>query len=141
MEFKDRLKQLRHENKMTQSKLAEKLDYGYTAIANYESGKNQPSIGVLIKIASIFQVSLDYLLGVTDIRKPLTENTESAEYMEFFQYFSMLSADGKKELTLYTQWLLDKQTFTKIDFPGSTARHRRSSPLIASQEQEEYKLK
>ena len=43
-EFKDRLKMLRKEKKLTQVKLGEMLNYGYTAIANYESGRNQPSI-------------------------------------------------------------------------------------------------
>ena len=37
MEFKDRLKALRKEKKLTQVKLGEMLNYGYTAIANYES--------------------------------------------------------------------------------------------------------
>ena len=59
-EFKDRLKMLRKEKKLTQVKLGEMLNYGYTAIANYESGRNQPSIPDLKKIASIFDVSLDY---------------------------------------------------------------------------------
>ena len=44
MEFKDRLKMLRKERRLTQVKLGEMLNYGYTAIANYESGRNQPSI-------------------------------------------------------------------------------------------------
>ena len=50
-EFKDRLKMLRKEKKLTQVKLGEMLNYGYTAIANYESGRNQPSIPDLKKIA------------------------------------------------------------------------------------------
>ena len=48
-EFKDRLKMLRKEKKLTQVKLGEMLNYGYTAIANYESGRNQPSIPDLKK--------------------------------------------------------------------------------------------
>lgn len=70
VEFKDRLKSLRKEKKMTQANLAKYLNYGYTAIANYESGRNQPSIYGLIKMAEIFDVSLDYLLGISDIREP-----------------------------------------------------------------------
>ncbi len=50
MEFKDRLKALRKEKKLTQVKLGEMLNYGYTAIANYESGRNQPSISDLKKL-------------------------------------------------------------------------------------------
>lgn len=64
MEFKTRLKELRKARHMTQSELGKHLCYGYTAIANYESGKNQPSIQVLIKLSELFDVSVDYLLGV-----------------------------------------------------------------------------
>ena len=59
MEFKDRLKMLRKERRLTQVKLGEMLNYGYTAIANYESGRNQPSIPDLKKIAAIFNMKPD----------------------------------------------------------------------------------
>lgn len=39
------------------------MGYGYTAVANYESGRNEPSIDDLIKIADFFQVSMDVLVG------------------------------------------------------------------------------
>ena len=44
MQFKDRLRMLRKEKKMTQMRLGNLLNYGYTAIANYESGRNNPCI-------------------------------------------------------------------------------------------------
>lgn len=67
-EFKSRLRQLRNEARLTQAQLAKELNYGYTAIANYESGRNQPSIEGLIKLSQVFHVSVDYLLGTTDSR-------------------------------------------------------------------------
>ncbi|MEY8321291.1 helix-turn-helix transcriptional regulator [Lachnospiraceae bacterium 46-61] len=68
MDFKTRLKELRKERKITQAKLASKLNYGYTAIANYESGKNQPNISDLMKLANFLQVSVDYLIGNSNVR-------------------------------------------------------------------------
>ncbi|NLK38546.1 MAG: helix-turn-helix transcriptional regulator [Epulopiscium sp.] len=68
-EFKNRLRQLRNEAHLTQAQLAKELNYGYTAIANYESGRNQPSIEGLIKLSQVFHVSVDYLLGTTDSRQ------------------------------------------------------------------------
>ena len=73
LEFKERLKSLRKERKLTQSALGSILNYGYTAISNYESGRNEPSITDLKKIAEFFDVSMDYLLCVNDIRNPYVE--------------------------------------------------------------------
>ena len=71
MEFRERLKFLRENyyvngKKLTQTQLANILGYGYTAISNYESGRNEPSINDLKKIADFFIVSLDYLLCTTN---------------------------------------------------------------------------
>ena len=64
LESPKRLKELRKEKKITQVKLASKLHYGYTAIANYESGRNQPNIRDLTKLANTLNVSIDYLVGI-----------------------------------------------------------------------------
>ena len=66
LELKDRLKELRKENHLTQEKLGQMIGYGYTAIANYESGRNNPSIRDLKRLADIFDVSLDYLTGYSN---------------------------------------------------------------------------
>lgn len=70
MEFKKRLRQIRHERKITQGELGELLGFGYTAIANYESGRNEPSIYCLKRLATILGVSIDYLVGFSDIPNP-----------------------------------------------------------------------
>lgn len=64
--FSSRLRLLRKNRNINQTRLAEMLGYGYTAIANYESGRNEPSLGDLCRIADYFDVSTDYLLGRTD---------------------------------------------------------------------------
>lgn len=69
MEFKDRLRSLRKENKMTQTELGKKLNYGYTAISNYESGRNEPSIRDIIALANLFKVTVDYLIGRSDVNR------------------------------------------------------------------------
>ena len=75
LEFKDRLKHLRKEKNLTQIELASLLHYGYTAIANYENGRNQPRISDLVRLANIFGVSLDYLVGVSDVKHYMTQDT------------------------------------------------------------------
>lgn len=134
MEFKDRLRALRQENKMTQSKLAEKLDYGYTAIANYESGKNQPSISILIQISKIFGVSLDYLLGVSNIRYPYPTDNDPSFLLEIQKYYPILSTQSKEELLEYAQWLIHRQEIS------DTERKRKGPTLVAAQKTAPYHM-
>ena len=61
--FGKKLKELRKAKKITQKKLSEVLGYGYTAIANYESGRNEPSLQDLVRLADFLDVSVDELLG------------------------------------------------------------------------------
>ena len=67
--FAKRLKELRLEKGLTQTEVGEYLGYGYTAIANYESGRNRPSYEDLIKLCVLFHVSADYLIGYSDTRE------------------------------------------------------------------------
>ena len=62
--FGKRLKMLRKESRMTQDELARKLNVTKSIISNYEIGDRTPSTHILIKLAYIFNVSTDYLLGV-----------------------------------------------------------------------------
>lgn len=70
--FPTRLRYLRQKNGLSQKMLAEKLHYGYTAISNYESGRNQPGLRELIMLAKVFDVSVDFLVG-NDRDKTLSE--------------------------------------------------------------------
>lgn len=65
--FAQRLKDLRKSRPgLTQAKLAEILDVSQQAVGLWERGKNMPSHELVFKIASFFNVSVDYLLGRTD---------------------------------------------------------------------------
>lgn len=57
-----KIKALRNNSKFTQAELAERLGVTKSSIASYENDSRQPSYEVLIKIARIFNVSIDYLL-------------------------------------------------------------------------------
>ena len=63
-DFAKNLKRFRKQKGYSQQKLAKALDYGYTAIANYESGRNEPSLDALVILAYTLDVSVDELLGV-----------------------------------------------------------------------------
>lgn len=65
------LRLLREEKGYSQQKLAEMINVSQQAIFKYEKTDNEPDISTLICLAKIFGVSVDYLIGNTDIREPL----------------------------------------------------------------------
>ena len=68
-----KIKTLRISQKITQNEFAERLGVTKSAISSYENGSRLPSYDILIKIARIFKVSTDYLLGCTE-DKTITVN-------------------------------------------------------------------
>ena len=61
--FKDMLKYLRNRDKLSQSKLAEKLGVAKSTISMYEVGKREPDFETLEAIADLFNVDMNFLLG------------------------------------------------------------------------------
>lgn len=74
-----RLAQLRHEHNMSQEEMAVYLDISQQTVSKYENGKIEPDMSVLKKLANLFDVSIDYLMGYSDIRKPDLFVGEEAE--------------------------------------------------------------
>ena len=64
----EKLKSLRIEKNLTQKQVADRIGLAISAVSSYESGTRYPSYDVLVKLARIFHVSTDYLLGMTDKR-------------------------------------------------------------------------
>lgn len=65
-EFSNRLKELRHEKKLSMKQLAQAIKTTDGAISNWENDVNEPKISYLIRLAIFFGVSADYLLGLED---------------------------------------------------------------------------
>lgn len=65
-----RIKSLRKESSHTQQQLAEKLGIKNQTVSCYESGEREPSYEIILKLADYFNVSVDYLLGRTDVKTP-----------------------------------------------------------------------
>ena len=70
----ERLYDLRKEAGLTQDQLAEILKINKHSVSSYERDKCEPPDSIKIHIAEYFNVSVDYLLGVTDNPSPLTTN-------------------------------------------------------------------
>lgn len=61
------MKEQREELALTQRELAEKLGMNAVTYLHYEKGQREPPLSVLADMAKFFGVSVDYLLGLTDI--------------------------------------------------------------------------
>lgn len=68
----NRIKQLRIENELLQSDLAQMLNVGQGTISNWENGRTEPDQDSLKTIAQRFDVSIDYILGNSDVKKDPT---------------------------------------------------------------------
>ncbi|MGN8832642.1 helix-turn-helix domain-containing protein [Selenomonas montiformis] len=66
MSFSETLKRLRLEKGLTQGDLAKYSGLKQSSIAMYETGKRNPKIDVLERLADFFNVDIDYLIGKTD---------------------------------------------------------------------------
>lgn len=64
--FGQRIKELRQERGLTQIQLAELLFTTQSTIGKYEREELQPNIEVLKKLCKVFEVSSDYILGLSD---------------------------------------------------------------------------
>jgi len=64
--FGEKLKELRVEKEYSQSKLAQKLNVSKQNISDWENGKSETSFEMLVRIAKLFDVTTDFLLGLED---------------------------------------------------------------------------
>lgn len=64
--FNQRIRELRVSQNMSQVELARRLGVTKQSVSNWENDNIMPSIELLIRIARVFGVSTDYLLGMTD---------------------------------------------------------------------------
>ncbi|SEV81737.1 helix-turn-helix domain-containing protein [[Clostridium] fimetarium] len=64
--FGDRLRELRKLNKITQKQLSIDIHISERGVQSYESNEKKPGLDVLIALSDYFNVSLDYLAGLSD---------------------------------------------------------------------------
>ncbi|MBE6727621.1 MAG: helix-turn-helix transcriptional regulator [Ruminococcaceae bacterium] len=63
-DFGLRIRKLREQHKLSQEQLGEKVERSKSVISNYENNIKIPPLEILVNLAVIFNVSLDYLVGI-----------------------------------------------------------------------------
>ena len=100
--FAERLRELRKDKNLTQKELAKLLPLSKNSICEYEKGRSEPNIETLIKLADIFDCSIDYLVGRSDelgVVKSVRESDSGESYLTL-QYRK--SSPEAKEFLLKT---------------------------------------
>ncbi len=69
-----RLKNLREDADITQQTIAEYLHIRQNTYSQYENGQRQIPIDMLVQLAKYYKVSVDYILGLTNVRRPYPPN-------------------------------------------------------------------
>lgn len=67
MGFDKRLSELRKAKKLSQEELAKKVGVHTNVMGRYERGEAKPSIEIAVKLADVLEVSLDFLVGKSDL--------------------------------------------------------------------------
>ena len=81
--FGKKLKILRKKIGITQANLAKKLGISPSAVGMYEQGRREPDSAMLIKIADLFDVSVDYLIDFKKNKKYFKNVDEIADRIEY----------------------------------------------------------
>ena len=69
-----RIRDMREDRDLTQKQLADHLHIRQNTYSQYETGQRQLPLDVLIALARYYKTSADYLLGLTDERKPYPDS-------------------------------------------------------------------
>lgn len=72
-----KLKDIREDMDITQKEIAEYLHIKQNTYSQYENGQRSLPVDVLIKLAEFFSTSTDYILGLTDHKKPYPKKDET----------------------------------------------------------------
>lgn len=73
MGWQNRIRALREDHDYTQTQIAEILHIGQRTYADYELGKTRIPVDSLIALARFYNVDMNYISGISDIKKPFPE--------------------------------------------------------------------
>lgn len=72
----NRIRDLRNDRNLSQKQVADKLKIAQNTLSQYETGERNIPNETLIQLAIIYETSLDYLLGLTDEKRPYPRKTK-----------------------------------------------------------------
>lgn len=110
----NRIRELRQEKKITQLQLSIELDVTQETISAYEHDRHHPSVASLMKMADLFDSSMDYIMGLSNVRYYTDSSNinpdEAAQHALIINIYKKLGTINKARLLAYAQGLLDSNS-------------------------------
>lgn len=119
-----RIRELRQEFNMTQEELGVKIGQTKSNVSKYETGALEPNIQTLNMLSDVFGVSIDYLIGKTNVRNQ--NQSVDEDLFELMNNFENLSEESKKELEKYIHLLKMKDEMDKGKDEQSSALEKKA---------------
>lgn len=115
--FNERLKILREEKNMTLDELAKALQTTKSTLSRYENSLREPKVDFLSEASTFFGVTTDYLLGKTDERHPIANESDISIYKKFASEIADVieregleyTEDLLEDILNFTEYLIEKK--------------------------------
>ena len=117
MNLANRIRELREEVHMTQIRLSTELEVSQETVSAYENGRHYPSFAALVRMSHIFHASIDYIMGLSDLRKPFTAQQLTNQQQTLLELFDSLDNLNQARALAYLQGLYDCSRQTKQPSP------------------------
>lgn len=103
----NRIRELRKKNKLTMKELGKQVGVVEGTISQYETGKRQPDIEMLSKLANYFGVTIDYLVGGAE--SDHAEAPLSSDEKIFLNYFRDMDPEERDMVTAVIKTIMDRK--------------------------------
>ena len=121
MEIGQKIRVLREKHGLKQINLANALQVSPQAVSKWERGAARPETDLLVRIAQLFDVSTDYLLGITDVESGVFEATVFCSGITHFEHRSI--SMNSRDLADYANVLFYHLTESVLKFDGVPVKY------------------
>ncbi|CAM4250337.1 MULTISPECIES: helix-turn-helix domain-containing protein [Bacillus cereus group] len=132
MIFSERLKEEREKRNWSQHDLAEKIHVSRQSVSKWETGKNYPSIEIIIHLSDLFGITIDELLrSDEELTQKVIEDSKKLAYPKWKVFFDSLFMLGVfLFLTKIVVWMLNKFAGVSITLVADAPYVMNFLPLI-----------
>jgi transcriptional regulator with XRE-family HTH domain len=107
--MENRLKKLRSENNMTLSELSKEVKIPLSSLSRYENGSTEIKIGAAQQLADFFNVSISYIMGLSDERNEMNDLIKN-KISNMFQSNHQASETDDPQVTIFLEMLIQEIT-------------------------------